>query len=416
MNRASNVYVITEREDRVLSFLLNNQKAIEIHCDARQEKNLLGSIYVGKVKNIAKNIGAAFVDLEPGLSCYLPLKDAAHAIYTKKGSSPGMQAGDELLVQVSRENIKTKLPAVTTNVTLHGKYLLLTAGNHQISVSSKVSASERERLLTFWKQYREKHPECPCEEPDEEGCSCGWLFRTNAAAATDEQLEKEIGNLSARYRTLIRQARYRTCYSCLMSPPPAWQKRLSDLYECEADRIITDSEELYGELQAYLTQYQPEDLPKLSLYHDELLALDKLYSLETQLSRALGERVWLNSGGYLVIQPMEALTVIDVNTGKYEGGKKKEETFLKINLEAASEIARQIRLRNLSGIIIVDFINMESEEARKRLMVSLDRELKKDPVRTTLVDMTKLNLVEITRMKKEKPLVESFWSDRKRTD
>ena len=135
--------------------------------------------------------------------------------------------------------------------------------------------------------------------------------------------------------------------------------------------------------------------------------MKKLYSLEHQMELALAERVWLNSGGYLVIQPTEALTVIDVNTGKFEGGKKKEAAFLKISLEAAKEIARQIRLRNLSGIIIVDFINMESAESRKQLMDRLDQLLRQDPIKTVLVDMTKLSLVEITRMKREKPLAEA---------
>ena len=134
--------------------------------------------------------------------------------------------------------------------------------------------------------------------------------------------------------------------------------------------------------------------------------MKKLYSLETQLSQALGERVWLKSGGYLVIQPTEALTVIDVNTGKFEGGKKREAAFLKINREAAAEIARQLRLRNLSGIIIVDFINMEEEESKEILLSELDGRLRRDPVRTTLVDMTKLSLVEITRQKRERPLAE----------
>ena len=133
----------------------------------------------------------------------------------------------------------------------------------------------------------------------------------------------------------------------------------------------------------------------------------KLYSLEHQLEQALSERVWLNSGGYLIIQPTEALTVIDVNTGKYEGGKKKEATFLKINREAAAEAARQIRLRNLSGIILIDFINMEAKEAVDELLSFLGRELQKDPIRTALVDMTRLSLVEITRQKRERTLAEA---------
>jgi ribonuclease G len=170
---------------------------------------------------------------------------------------------------------------------------------------------------------------------------------------------------------------------------------------------MTDDRELYEEITAYLISCQREDLGKLRFYENDLLTMVKMYSLEHQLEQALSERIWLNSGGYLVIQPTEALTVIDVNTGKYEGGKKKEAAFLKINLEAALEAARQIRLRNLSGIIIIDFINMESEESVDLLLSRLREALRTDPIQTTLVDMTRLSLVEITRKKVSKTLAES---------
>ena len=214
----------------------------------------------------------------------------------------------------------------------------------------------------------------------------------------------DMEQLQKRYESVMAQAEYRTCFTCMERMPEPYLKRLLDLYESEVDQILTDDRELYREIKTYLSANQEEDLKKLSFYEDELLPMKKLYSLEHQLDQAMEEKVWLKSGGYLVIQPTEALTVIDVNTGKYEGGKQKESAFLKINLGAALEIARQIRLRNLSGIIIVDFINMKSQESNKMLLDVLAAELKKDPVQTVLVDMTKLSLVEITRKKKEKPL------------
>ena len=155
-----------------------------------------------------------------------------------------------------------------------------------------------------------------------------------------------------------------------------------------------------------LTKEQKEDLDKLRHYEDRLLPLHKVYSIEKHIEQALKEYVWLKSGAYLVIQPTEALTVIDVNTGKNISKKKDDETYLKINMEAAKEAARQIRLRNLSGIILVDFINMDKAEYTERLLVDFEKMLKKDPVVTTLVDMTKLQLVEVTRKKVRKPLHE----------
>lgn len=382
-------YLLTRMNGKVCSFLLDGSKAVEIHCDPQQPEYVIGSIYIGKIKNIAKNIGAAFVELAPDMVCHLALDDIKRPVYTKKGASKLLQAGDELLVQIAREGIKTKLPSVTTKLSLRGKYVLLTSGKDRNAVSSKLTKGEKERLLSLAADN-----------------SYSWLFRTNAGGAPKEQILRDMAQLQSRYEELMAHAQYRSCFSCLYREPAAYLRRLSDLYDSEAGQILTDDEELYREIGGYLSQRQPEDLAKLSFYQDELLPMKKLYSLESQLTQALQERVWLKSGGYLVIQPTEALTVIDVNTGKYEGGKKREAAFLRINLEAAAEIARQLRLRNISGIVVVDFINMEEEGSRKQLLSEFSAALQRDPVRTVLVDMTKLSLVEITRQKREKPLAE----------
>ena len=399
-------YVVSRRGSQIFSFLLNGSKAVEIHCDACREDSILDEIYIGKVQNIVKNISAAFVEIAPGTVCYLPLEDLKHPVYTKKGTSHNIQQGDELLVQVKREGIKTKAPAVTTNLTLHGKYALLTTGSTQISVSSKLSKEEKERLLRVVKDNSS------ADNGSLEGMSAGeraygWLLRTNAGGASPEVIKKDLLRLQAKYEELMKTAQYRTCFSCLLARPSAYLKRLSDLYTKEVDEILTDDRELFEQMTEYFQENQPEDTAKLRFYEDRLLPMEKLYSLDRHLKEALGERVWLKSGGYLVIQPTEALTVIDVNTGKFTAGKKKEAAFLKLNQEAALEAAHQIRLRNLSGIVIIDFINMEETESETRLLRILDDALRLDPIRTTLVDMTKLSLVEITRMKKERPLHES---------
>ena len=180
-----------------------------------------------------------------------------------------------------------------------------------------------------------------------------------------------------------------------------------DFYE-ELEEILTDDGDIFEELTRYLEESRPEELPKLVLYDDPLLPLQKLYSLETAISHALARKVWLKSGAYLVIEPTEALAVIDVNSGKYAGRKKIDDTILKINLEAAEEIGRQLRLRNLSGIIIIDFIDMERAKDRECLMDSLRKIVSADPVKTTVVEMTKLNLVELTRKKVRRPFYEQM--------
>lgn len=396
---SENVYLITRMEKRICSFLMQDGRAAEIHRDSDEaDKVTLGDIYIGKVKNIAKQLDAAFVEISPEQICYLSMKDAKTPVYTKKGSSQRLQAGDELLVQISRESIKSKYPSVTTNLTLHGKYVLLTSGNTTISVSSKIGKDQKERL-SGWMREIADGIQLPSDMH-----SFGWLVRTNAKDAPQELIRSDALRLAKQYETLLSLAGYRTCFSCLMRTPPQYLVRLQNLYSDDAQRIITDDPKLFDEIYEYLTQYQNEDTGKLELYRDHLLPMQKLYSLEKQLALALSEKVWLKSGGYLVIQPTEALTSIDVNTGKYEGGKNQEAAFLKINREAAIEIAHQLRLRNLSGIIIVDFINMKQKESVRELLTLLDGELKKDPVPARLIDMTKLSLVEITRMKREKPL------------
>ena len=399
-------YVVSRRGSQIFSFLLNGSKAVEIHCDACREDSILDEIYIGKVQNIVKNISAAFVEIAPGTVCYLPLEDLKHPVYTKKGTSQNIQQGDELLVQVKREGIKTKAPAVTTNLTLHGKYALLTTGNTQISVSSKLPKEEKERLVRVVKD-NSSADNGSLEGMSAGECAYGWLLRTNAGGASPEVIKKDLLRLQTKYGELMKTAQYRTCFSCLLARPSAYLKRLSDLYTEEVDEILTDDRELFEQMTEYFQENQPEDTAKLRFYEDRLLPMEKLYSLDHHLKEALGERVWLKSGGYLVIQPTEALTVIDVNTGKFTAGKKKEAAFLKLNQEAALEAARQIRLRNLSGIVIIDFINMEEKESEVQLLKTLDDALRRDPIRTTLVDMTKLSLVEITRMKKERPLHES---------
>ena len=397
-------YLMTRREGKIFSFLLQNKKAVEIHCDEEENASCLGNVYIGKIKNIAKNIQAAFVEIAPGEVCYLPLEDLKEPVYTKKGSSRLPQAGDELLVQINREKIKGKFPSVTTKLSLHGKYAVLTMGKRQTGVSMKLSGEIRERLLSLAGQVLEEEKE-PEKQADR---NWGFILRTNAGEAMEESLREELLRLKNQWESMLLAAFHRTCFTCLVKQPPVYLNRLSDLYDSAADEFLTDEKDLYEAMKAYLEERQPKDLPKLSFYQDSLLPMAKLFSLDHQLEQALRERVWLDSGGYLVIQPTEALTVIDVNTGKYEGGKEREKTFLKINLEAARETARQIRLRNLSGIILVDFINMEKEESNRELLSVLDHLLKTDPVHTTLVDMTKLSLVEITRQKKEKPLLESM--------
>lgn len=400
-------YCIAKMNNRILSYLLaENGRAVEIHADELEDRNLLGNIYIGRVQKVVKNIQAAFVEISPGVPCYLPLEDLRDPIYTKKGPSKDLQQGDELVVQVSREAMKTKGPSVTTRLSLQGRYVILDGKHPGIGISKKLEEGQREQLRRIAEFYRkdlwaDSHSgSIRLEE------AAGIVIRTNAACASEEAILEELRKLSRQLADIRGKAPYRTCYSCLHQMPPGWLRRFNGLRMRDTQFIMIEDEQLYLQARQYLQEYLPELLPILVHYQDPLLPMHKLYSLERELSEALSQRVWLRSGGYLVIQPTEALTVVDVNSGKYEAGKKKEETILKVNLEAARETARQMRLRNLSGIIIIDFINMETEEAKNEVLGELRARLLLDPLQANVVDMTKLNLVEVVRKKVEGPLME----------
>ena len=382
---------IRDRERTVYAFY-ENDHAAELSCLPAGGESILGNIYVGKVKNIAANISAAFIEIANGQLCYYALNDNDAPIFTTPRKKNTLVAGDELLVQVSREAVKTKAPTVTANLNFAGKYLVLTSGKHHLGLSSKLSPEDKQRLRTIAEPFL--------------GKDFGIIVRTNAAEASEDELRAELGEQTEAYRHTVETGRNRACFSLVYKEPSAYAARLRGLRADSFNKIVTDRADIYRELKAYLTDRQPADLPKLYFYEETAPSLDSVYGLSKAFEEAGKERVWLKSGGYLVIQPTEALTVVDINTGKYTGKKKKDDTFLKINLEAARELARQLRLRNLSGIIVADFIDMDREEDKQTLMAVLASELKKDPVRTSLVDMTPLGLVEITRKKVQKTLAE----------
>ena len=378
--------------------LSEEERIVEIRLESDQEKSILGNIYTGQVENIASNIQAAFVQIEPGKRCYYSLAEAQRAVFSagRKGNGP-LRPGDELLVQVSRDAMKGKLPALTSNLNFAGRYLVLTAGDKKFGLSSKLALEDRHRLSGWLKEEAER--------PDKE---FGIIVRTNAADASKEEILKELEWLKDRYHKAVVQGRNRTCFSLVLETEPFYVAAVRDAYGRDLDEIITDVPEIREMILGYLEEISPELKEKLRFYQDKLLPLYKLYRVETALDAIQKEKVWLNSGGFLVIQQTEAFVSIDVNSGKYTGKKKMEETFRKINLEAAAEIGRQLRLRNLSGIILIDFINMENPDHRDELFHVLQKLLRKDPIKSRAVDITPLHILEMTRKKVRRPVIEDI--------
>lgn len=376
----------------------DEKRMTQVHLERESSRNILGNIYIGRVVNIVENLQAAFIEIEKGFACFYSLTDLKNPVFTKKNGKKPLCIGDELLVEVTKERIKTKPPMVSTNLNFPGKYLVLTTENQMLGTSRKLQAEDRNRL----KQLLEPH--VSSEE-------FGVVIRTNARDAGEEEILAELEALKKARRELLERARHLTAFSLLRASVPYYLSFIQGLQLTQVEKITTDIPEVYEELALYFREYEKQELQKLYLYEDSMVSLSALYSLKHELDRAMAKKVWLPSGGYLVIEPTEALTVIDVNSGKDIRKKSKEELIFSINMEAAQEIGRQLMLRNISGICVVDFIDMKRKEHQEKLLSSLRKILKMDKNPATLVDITRLGLVELTRKRVEKSLREQLEGD-----
>lgn len=379
-------------KDHPFLFVIEDGRVAEIHpIGSKKDTCVVGEIYIGKVKKILPNIQAAFIEIRPGMECYCALSDAKQGFFTCKAGKKSLCVGDELVVQVKKEAAGTKQPAVTANITLQGAYCILSLTDQALGVSAKIEKKKREQIRTWLSE---------CADT-----SFGIIVRTNAAALTKEELLLDIRKQEQSFQTLLDKAKTRTCFTCLKKAGFPGSAALLGLNEETLTSLIVEDPILHESFHSYLESERPKLLDRLMRYEDALLPLHKLYSLEKELERALSEKIWMKSGAYLVIQPTEALTVIDVNSGKAIAGKK--EQYLNINLEAAKEAAHQIRLRNLSGIILIDFINLSGDDERKALLSAMRAAVASDSVKTDVIDITKLELMEITRRKANVPLSEA---------
>ena len=382
--------LVTRYQNKILYMLLEEGKEVEIDMYNDEENLIYNNIYVARVKDVVTNINAAFLEIAPGQICYFSL-DEKNVLFLNRKNTTKVCEGDLILVQVVKEAVKTKAAVVSCEINLSGKYVVLTAGKGDfVGVSHKITDKGRQMHL--------KQLVAPYASDN-----FGFVVRTGADNAEDGDIEEEIRSLSEEYNKILETAKTRTAFTLIRKNESPINLNVENAHLEPEDEIVTDDAGLYEEIVS------GKHRANVRLYDDKEISLLRAYSVETRIEKALAKNVWLKNGGYLVIEPTEALTVIDVNTGKFDGKEKdREETFLKINLEAAKEIARQLRLRNISGIILVDFINMKSSDSRKVLISELERQLYKDRIQTRFVDFTGLGLAEITRQKKKKPIYENI--------
>ena len=382
--------VITECNNIQYLLIYEENVLAECHPLVSGDSFQIGNIYIGRVEKVVKNIQSAFIRLDEDHVGYLPLNDKPARVLNRtlpKGL-PSIAEGDKILVQVEQEALKMKQARVTGNISLAGNYVALDLLTGMVGVSNKIRNAEKVEELKAL---------VPADMP------YGVIFRTACEQTENDAIWAELQQLSTQMDQIMHRAEYERNTGLIQGGKPEYLAIMEEYGWTRIDEIQTDNKGIYEELSARAMTASGQ--PQLQYYEDEY-PLYKLLNLESEIAHLLDKRVWLKSGGFLVIEPTEAMVVIDVNTGKSIGKKRQEEHLLKVNEEAAVEIAKQLRLRNLSGIILVDFINMKQPESRDKLIHTLKAALRKDKVPSRFVDVTALELYEITRKKTRKPLYE----------
>lgn len=363
--------VITKFGEHLVSMLLKDGQPVEFQCVSEKNKVDIGNIYIGVVKNVVKNINGAFVEFDQDETGFLSMR---HRQY---------KAGDEVLVQIKKEATEEKRPMLSDQIELTGKYLVLTSDKLSVGISNKIHQKEKKQEL------KEMAEPLVTQE-------YGFILRTEAAKANKEDVLMEADRLSAKYHEIVAKRQYRKAPHLVDTNHDALEVLVHDIKPGLIDHIVTDQEEVGEQLkergyEVALCSYMAGDI-------------ERRYRFRHYLSEVFKRKIFMKSGGFLYIEQTEAMAVIDVNTGKSIGKKNQEAHIKKINLEAAKEAARQIRLRNLSGIIMIDFIDMKSKDDEKELLQVMQHYLNGDSKKAVAVDITKLGIMEITRKKEKNPI------------
>jgi ribonuclease G len=392
--------IVNDDANEMRVALMEEGRLMELYVQRSVCHRFLGNIYKGRVENVLPGMQAAFIDIGTGKNAFLYRDDALPGsllssekeVDQKTEITDILRKGQEIIVQIEKEPTGTKGARVTTQIALAGRYTVFMPYSDYVGVSRRiVDETERERLKRIVDKIRLSE--------------AGIIVRTAAQDVSVEQIEQDYKFLKGVWQHVLRQSQTLTAPCLLYQDLNLLARSVRDLFTEDTDSFIVDRKACYDSVCDLLTHVAPHLKERVQLYEGSE-PIFKRYQIEGEIERSLRRKVWLKSGGYIVIDAMEALTAIDVNTGKFVGTTSLEETVLKINLEAAREIARQIRLRDIGGMIIIDFIDMPQEEHRKQVLAELESELKRDRTRTQLFGWTQLGLVEMTRKKNRQSLDE----------
>ena len=394
----------TSHETRVA--LIENGHIAELYIERNRERGIVGNIYQGKVIRVLPGMQAAFVDIGLEKAAFLYVADVLDEMEAVEqfvdgqpqharpadGSEEGpvlppieelLDEGEELLVQIAKEPLGTKGARITSHISLPGRHLVYMPTVDHIGISRRIeNEEEKDRLRGIIEAIRPP--------------GTGFIVRTAAEGKSDEDLLADMEFLVGLWQDISRRRENRSAPTLIHSDLDVTSKVLRDILTEDVDRIVVDSQVEYDKIVAFIDTFMPKLKYVIDLYDSEEPIFDA-FGLEVEIARALGRKVWLKSGGYIIIEQTEALTAIDVNTGRFVGKHNLEDTILKTNLEAVKEIAFQLRLRNIGGLIIIDFIDMEKEAHREKVHSALEEALRIDKAKTNILKISELGLAEMTR-------------------
>lgn len=398
----------TSRETRVA--ILEDDQLVELLVDRPDARRMVGDIYLGKVEAVLPGIQAAFVDIGTEKSAFLHASDLVYdedgAAQSEDGSDEGaddesddesrrakappiqdaVKRGQQIIVQVSKEPISTKGPRVTAQISLAGRFLVYMPDATRVGISRKIGdRAERHRLRDMVRAAL----------PEDSG---GVIVRTVGEDATEETFKRELTTLMGSWKRIKRKTHFMRAPALVHRETSLTRGIIRDLFSTKIDGLSVDSKQIFNEIVEYLKGIAPDLIERVTFYEEPIPLFDKA-NIETEIRDLFKRRCDLPAGGYLIIEPTEALVSIDVNSGRYTGKKDPEKTILKTNLEAAREVARQIRLRDVGGIIVCDFIDMEVKQNRDRVLQELRTHLGRDRARTKAFAVSDLGLIEMTRQR-----------------
>lgn len=387
---------VTPQETRVA--IIENGVLQELHIERARSRGIVGNIYKGKVARILPGMQAAFVDIGLERAAFLhaadlrPASDHPEASEAPAPINDVLRENDDIIVQVARDPLGSKGARLTMNITLPARYLVYMPFTTHIGISQKIEdETERERLRELLKTATEN------------GAAGGYILRTMAETASEDELKNDIQYLRRAWSVAQDKINSAPIRTLVHADLPLAIRAMRDLVRGDVEKIRFDSRETFQKAQEFAHEFIPELEGRVEYYPGERPIFD-IYSVEDEVQKALQRKVPLKSGGYLIIDQTEAMTTIDVNTGAYVGRRTLEETLFKTNLEAAQGIARQLRLRNIGGIIIIDFIDMADVEHRRQVVRALEKALARDRAKVHIAEMSGLSLVEITRKRTRESL------------